>query len=331
MASLRITKCLLIAALFAAACITAQAQGIFIYSSYMFTPQAGIPTFSPAAGTYSSTQTVTISTATSLAVLCYTTDGTTPTESANLCSGGTTATYSTPITVSTTQTVKAIATLATYTDSSVGGALYTISAGTPSPNSGTGTVCQHSSGSALAYTYTPAAVGDGMVFTFAEALTTKVITGVADNGGSGGSSYTILAAQVGSARTTQNIYTTSFHSGVTTITFTPTASSASFSVCGQEFSNMTGFANTGETAFTGGAYSGTQLTCTLANTTDYLYLGGGASSSVTGFTTGPNGTLVGTNTAAGMFLWAQYVLNAQGTGTLNYTGGSVNLACGDVQ
>ena len=91
---------------------------------------AATPTFSPVAGTYSSTRTVTISTATGGAVLCYTTDGTTPTETANLCSGGTTATYSTPITVSTTQTVKAIATLAGYTDSSVGSALYTISAPT---------------------------------------------------------------------------------------------------------------------------------------------------------------------------------------------------------
>lgn len=90
------------------------------------THQASTPTFSPAAGSYSSAQTVTISTATSLAVLCYTTDGTTPTETANLCSGGTTSTYTTPITVSTTQTVKAIATLATYTDSAVGSAAYTI-------------------------------------------------------------------------------------------------------------------------------------------------------------------------------------------------------------
>jgi hypothetical protein len=90
---------------------------------------AATPTFSPVAGTYSSAQTVTISTATTLAVLCYTTDGSTPTETANLCSGGTTATYSTPITVSTTKTVKAIATLAGYTDSSVGSAAYTISGG----------------------------------------------------------------------------------------------------------------------------------------------------------------------------------------------------------
>ena len=89
--------------------------------------QVATPSFSPGGGSYSSTQTVTISTATSLAVLCYTTDGSTPTESGHLCSGGTTSTYSTPISVATTQTVKAIGTLATYTDSAVDSATYTIS------------------------------------------------------------------------------------------------------------------------------------------------------------------------------------------------------------
>ena len=42
-------------------------------------PTDATPTFSPGAGTYSSTQSVTISTVTSGATLCYTTDGTTPT------------------------------------------------------------------------------------------------------------------------------------------------------------------------------------------------------------------------------------------------------------
>jgi len=108
--------------------LTAQ-QTISATFPIVVTPTVATPTFSPAAGTYSSTQTVTISTTTPLAVLCYTTDGTTPTESLNLCSGGTTSTYSTPISVATTQTVKAIGTLAGYTDSAVGSATYTISVG----------------------------------------------------------------------------------------------------------------------------------------------------------------------------------------------------------
>ena len=113
-----------IALLFALAAPCAHGQLQFVIAA---AGMVATPTFSPGAGTYTSTQTVTISTATALAVLCYTTDGSTPTESANLCSGGTTATYSTPITVSASQTVKALGTLATYTDSSVGSATYTIS------------------------------------------------------------------------------------------------------------------------------------------------------------------------------------------------------------
>ena len=57
------------------------------------------PIFTPAAGTYSSTQTVTISTPTSpSATIHYTTDGTTPTTSSTEYSG--------PITVSATQTLR---------------------------------------------------------------------------------------------------------------------------------------------------------------------------------------------------------------------------------
>jgi len=74
MAYSQIIKKMLIAALFTAACITAQAQGIFIYSSYMSIPQASTPTFSPVAGSYSGTQTVTISASTG-GVICYNTTG----------------------------------------------------------------------------------------------------------------------------------------------------------------------------------------------------------------------------------------------------------------
>jgi hypothetical protein len=99
-----------------------------MYAELSSTPQVSSLTFSPIAGTYGSAQTVAISTSTAGATICYTTDGSTPTEVSNACSGGTTQTYSAPITVSTTQTVKAIGTLASYTDSSVGSALYTITA-----------------------------------------------------------------------------------------------------------------------------------------------------------------------------------------------------------
>jgi hypothetical protein len=86
---------------------------------------AATPTFSPAAGTYTSTQTVTISDSTGSSTIYYTTNGSTPTTGSPV--------YSTPISVPTTQTLKAIATAAGFTQSAVGSASYTISAAPPNP------------------------------------------------------------------------------------------------------------------------------------------------------------------------------------------------------
>lgn len=82
---------------------------------------AATPTFSPAGGTYTAAQTVTISDTTSSPTIFYTTNGTTPTTSSPV--------YTAPITVSTTSTVSAIATASGSTQSAVGSAAYTISAG----------------------------------------------------------------------------------------------------------------------------------------------------------------------------------------------------------
>src|SRR5437764_1020347 len=76
------------------------------------------PSFSPPVGTYSSTQTVTISTATSGATIRYTVDGSTPTASSTVYTG--------PISVPTSRTVNAIATKSGSTDSPVSSASYTI-------------------------------------------------------------------------------------------------------------------------------------------------------------------------------------------------------------
>ncbi len=73
------------------------------------------PLFSPAGGLYFSPQTVTISTTTAGASIYYTTDGSTPTSASTL--------YSAPITISSTTTLKAIATLGTI-DSGINTAVY---------------------------------------------------------------------------------------------------------------------------------------------------------------------------------------------------------------
>jgi hypothetical protein len=90
-------------------------------ATYTITQAAATPTFSPVAGTYTTTQTVTISDTSSGATIYYTTNGTTPTTSSTK--------YTAPITVSSTQTLKAIATATGFTQSAVGTAAYTISSG----------------------------------------------------------------------------------------------------------------------------------------------------------------------------------------------------------
>ena len=85
---------------------------------YTIQPPAATPAFSPAGGTYSTTQMVTMSDATPGASIYYTTDGTNPTPSSSKYSG--------PITVSSTQTVNAIAAANGYRNSAVGSAAYVI-------------------------------------------------------------------------------------------------------------------------------------------------------------------------------------------------------------
>jgi hypothetical protein len=102
-------------------------------------PAASTPTFSVASGTYSTVQTISISDATSGTTIYYTTDGTTPTPSSTKFTG--------PITVSSTETIKAIASATGFSTSAVATATYTINlsaAATPtfSPAAGTYTSAQ---------------------------------------------------------------------------------------------------------------------------------------------------------------------------------------------
>ncbi|MBI5018473.1 MAG: chitobiase/beta-hexosaminidase C-terminal domain-containing protein [Deltaproteobacteria bacterium] len=94
---------------------------------YTITGRVATPTFSVPAGTYTTAQTVTISTGTPGAQIRYTTDGTT----APTATTGTL--YTGPITVATTQTVRAIAYAAGWTDSAERQTAYTIAGTVAAP------------------------------------------------------------------------------------------------------------------------------------------------------------------------------------------------------
>ncbi|WP_114208806.1 carbohydrate-binding protein [Acidisarcina polymorpha] len=95
---------------------------------YVWTPagtesQTATPALSPGGGTYTSSQSVTISDSTTGAIIYYTTNGTAPTTSSTKYTGS--------ISVTSTETVQAIATASGYSTSNVGNATYTISSCSP--------------------------------------------------------------------------------------------------------------------------------------------------------------------------------------------------------
>ncbi|MCP3057699.1 chitobiase/beta-hexosaminidase C-terminal domain-containing protein [Myxococcus sp. K38C18041901] len=103
----------------AIACKSGSTASTVTTAAYAFA--AAPPLFSPIGGTYSSAQSITLSTTTPGATLHYTLDGSTP-----VC-GAPSLTYSVPFTVSMTRTVHAVACRAGFTSSTPASATYTLS------------------------------------------------------------------------------------------------------------------------------------------------------------------------------------------------------------
>jgi C1A family cysteine protease len=93
-------------------------QKIFGEISFFPKEQVKAPSFSLAEGTYSSTQDITLQSATEGAIIRYTTDGTMPSSTSELYTG--------PITVSNSKTIKAYASKEGMVDSDIASATYTI-------------------------------------------------------------------------------------------------------------------------------------------------------------------------------------------------------------
>jgi hypothetical protein len=167
---------------------------------------AGVPTFTPAGGSYASAQRVTITDATSGAALYYTLNGATPTTASTK--------YTAAITVSSSETIKAIAVASGLGTSPVGSATYTITltAATPviSPAAGNYTKAQSvtitdaTAGAVIYYTIngsapTTASAKYAGAFTVSSTETVKAIAVAAGYTQSAlaTAAYTITSAAVG--------------------------------------------------------------------------------------------------------------------------------------
>lgn len=140
---------------------------VFTYS------QVVAPTFNPAAGTYTTTQNVTLSSATTGATVYYTTDGSSPTTSSSV--------YSSPISVSSTTTIKAFAVKSGMANSTLATAAYIINANpcTITFNAGSGTcnsttMSGYSGNSITLPTATPSSECANMGWTFAGWATSSI-------------------------------------------------------------------------------------------------------------------------------------------------------------
>jgi hypothetical protein len=155
-------------------------------------PTASTPVISPAGGTYTTPQTVTITDSTQGATIYYTTDGTTPSGMSHLYAGA--------MTVSSNETIKAICIANGYANSAVATATYTFQAlavTSTLPSGTTGTPYSgwiNVSGGTPNYTWTVTGLSDNLAW-----YTSTNIANVAGNGSGGysGDGGPATSAQIG--------------------------------------------------------------------------------------------------------------------------------------
>jgi len=283
------------------------------------------PVFSPGGGTYTSAQSVTITTATSGASIRYTTDGSTPTSAAGTL-------YTGPVSISATTTLKAIAYKSGSTDSSVTSATYTISAPvqvaapTFSPGGGSYTSAQSvtittaTSGASIRYTTdgsTPTAT-TGTIYSSPVSIgATTTLKAIAYKSGStdssvtsatytintgGGTTFTVADGFVNQAFSTQ--------SGTFTATFDASASlspsNVTLSLCLGAQTAYTGlacsvrFSTTGVIdARNGGAYGASSIPFSAGVTYHFRIVVNVATHTYSAYVTAPGGSeqTIGSNYA----------------------------------
>lgn len=188
-------------------------QGLVTF--YTNTPNASVPQFSPAAGTYASTQSVTLTSYPSGSTTCYRTDGVAPTGTNGTCGPGST-TYSTPISVPLTATISAISTKSGFNNGILSSALYTIT-NTPIYVGTCGNTATSSSTTVVTCTMSVTA-GD-MAFVMCRGSNAPNYTITAP-----GDTFTQFSAVAGTGGYSQGSYAFGLAGGSTTFTCTASAS-----------------------------------------------------------------------------------------------------------
>ncbi len=183
-----------------------------------YTFQVATPILSISGGTFTSNQSLTITSSTVGATIYYTTDGTTPTISSNL--------YTTAINIATTTTLKAVAIRSGYSNSSISSETYTIKVNVPIA-SPVGT----SSSSTISVTLTSTTTGATIYYT-TDGSTPTASSNEYSTAISITSSTTLKAIAIKSGLLDSNIMTETYtiFSKVATPTASPVGSSSSSTV-----------------------------------------------------------------------------------------------------
>jgi hypothetical protein len=249
--------------------------------TYTINLPAATPVISPAGGTYSAAQSVTITDSTAGATIYYTTNGTTPTASSTQYTGA--------IAVGATETIEAIAVASGFSNSAVASATYTISlpaAATPviSPAAGTFTSTQSvtitdsTAGATVYYTTngtTPTAsstaYSGAISVSASETIEAIAVAGGFTNSAVASSDYVIVVTPAGYtlAANPSSLTIKSGSTGTTVITVTPTGGftgTVNFS-CGTLPTDVTcSFAPASVTVASGGTAPTTTLTVGTSGT-----------------------------------------------------------------
>jgi hypothetical protein len=228
--------------------------------SATYTLTVATPADSPGAGTYGSTQSVTLSDSTTSAFLCYTTDGSTPTGTGASCTNGTHYTGAFNITVTTT--LKVIGFKSNYNDSSMLTSVYTIGGGGGLSTTASNTsACNNSgTGNVVCTVVGSMSVGDLFCIGAETAGSTPTFT-VTDN--AGGNTWVQVGSNNALSSQTTGLFCTKVVNAFTTWTLGGTVVGANFSwTAGGNVTKGSAFnsATAGATGTNAGNTVGTTLT-----------------------------------------------------------------------